>query len=138
MALRPGPVLYGLLFAVALPVLLVLWARGAAPDVGLPSLHAPVPGWIAAASGLALVVAAMLDLWRRGGGLPMNAFPPPRLVTGGAYAVVGHPIYVGFAIAVAGVAVATGSAWNCQVRRMAAQLASNIRVQVRNARNFNG
>ncbi len=110
MALRPGPVLYGLLFAVALPVLLVLWARGAAPDVGLPSLHAPVPGWIAAASGLALVVAAMLDLWRRGGGLPMNAFPPPRLVTGGAYAVVGHPIYVGFAIAVAGVAVATGSA----------------------------
>ena len=110
MALRPGPVLYGLLFAVALPVLLVLWARGASPDVHLPALHAPLPGWIAAASGLVLVAAAMLDLWRRGGGLPMNAYPPPRLVTGGAYAVVGHPIYVGFAIAVAGVAVATGSA----------------------------
>ena len=110
MALRPGPVLYGLLFAVVLPVLLVLWARGAAPEVHLPALHAPLPGWIAAASGLALVASAMLDLWRRGGGLPMNAFPPPRLVTGGAYAVVGHPIYVGFALAVAGVAVATGSA----------------------------
>jgi protein-S-isoprenylcysteine O-methyltransferase Ste14 len=108
--MRPGPVLYGLLFAAALPMLLVLWAHGAAADVHLPAVHAPLAGWIAAGSGLAIVAAAMLDLWRRGGGLPMNAYPPPRLVTGGAYAVVGHPIYVGFVLAVAGVSMATGSA----------------------------
>ncbi len=110
MAVRTGPVLYGALFTVALPALLVLWARGAAPVVGIPAVHAPVAGAVAALSGLLLVASAMLDLWRRGGGLPMNAFPPPRLVEGGAYAVVGHPIYVGFTLAVAGVAVATGSA----------------------------
>jgi protein-S-isoprenylcysteine O-methyltransferase Ste14 len=110
MAVKPGPVLYGLLFLVVLPLLLVLWARGAAPSVHLPTVHAPLVGWIAVASGLALVAAAMLDLWSRGGGLPMNAYPPPRLVTGGAYAVVGHPIYVGFVLAVAGVSAATGSA----------------------------
>jgi protein-S-isoprenylcysteine O-methyltransferase Ste14 len=107
---RPGPVLYGLLFAVALPALLVLLARGASPRVHLPAVHLPAAGWIATAAGLLLVGAAMLDLWRRGGGLPMNAYPPPRLVTGGAYAVVEHPIYVGFTLAVAGIAVATGSA----------------------------
>jgi protein-S-isoprenylcysteine O-methyltransferase Ste14 len=105
-----GPVLYALLFTAALPALLVLWARGAAPVIHLPAVHAPVAGALAAAGGLALVAAAMADLWRRGGGLPMNAYPPPRLVEGGAYAVVGHPIYVGFTLAVAGVAVATGSA----------------------------
>jgi hypothetical protein len=91
-------------------VLLVLWARGASGVVDLPAVHAPVAGALAAAGGLFLVLSAMLDLWRRGGGLPMNAYPPPRLVTTGAYAVVGHPIYVGFTLTVAGVAVATGSA----------------------------
>jgi protein-S-isoprenylcysteine O-methyltransferase Ste14 len=108
--LRLGPLLYGLLFAVVLPALLVAWARAAAPLVGLPAIHAPRAGALVAASGLVLVAAAMRDLWRLGGGLPMNAYPPPRLVVGGAYAVVGHPIYVGFTLAVAGCAVATGSA----------------------------
>ena len=51
-----------------------------------------------------------LALWRRGGGLPMNAFPPPRFVSGGIYALVPHPIYGGFVLACAGVAVYTGSA----------------------------
>lgn len=119
-----GPVLYGLLFVVVLPALLVLWARGAAPVIRAPALHAPVAGAVVAAGGLALVLAAMADLWRRGGGLPMNAYPPPRLVTGGAYGVVGHPIYVGFGFAVAGVALATGSAAGLWLVAPAVALAS--------------
>ncbi len=61
-------------------------------------------------AGVLIVLAGMLALWRRGGGLPMNAFPPPRFVSGGIYALVPHPIYGGFVLICAGVAVFTGSA----------------------------
>jgi S1-C subfamily serine protease len=37
--------------------------------------------------------------------MPMNAFPPFRYVASGAYAVVAHPIYVGWTMACAGVAL---------------------------------
>ena len=47
---RLGKILYGSLFAVVLPALLVLWARAAAPNVGLPA------------------VALAARLGRRGGG----------------------------------------------------------------------
>jgi membrane-associated phospholipid phosphatase len=40
----------------------------------------------------------------------MNAFPPPRYVTGGVYAWLAHPIYVGFCALVAGVAILARSA----------------------------
>jgi membrane-associated phospholipid phosphatase len=57
-----------------------------------------------------MILAAMLSLWRDGGGLPMNAFPPPRFVDRNIYGVVPHPIYAGFVIACAGVAIFCGSA----------------------------
>ncbi len=56
------------------------------------------------------MLSAMVSLWRYGGGLPMNAFPPPRLVERGAYGVVPHPIYGGFVMACAGTAIWSGSA----------------------------
>jgi hypothetical protein len=62
------------------------------------------------AAGAALTVAAMAALWWRGGGLPMNAFPPQRFVATGAYRWFRHPIYVGFVAACAGVAIVSGSA----------------------------
>jgi membrane-associated phospholipid phosphatase len=40
----------------------------------------------------------------------MNAFPPPRLATGGVYALVPHPIYCGFIAVCAGLGVLFGSA----------------------------
>jgi prolipoprotein diacylglyceryltransferase len=52
---------------------------------------------------------AMATLWFRGGGLPMNAFPPPRFVSSGLYSLVPHPIYGGFVLACAGVSIMTGS-----------------------------
>ena len=58
------------------------------------------------ALGVAVLLAGMLSLWRYGGGLPMNAFPPARFVERGIYGLVPHPIYGGFVIACAGVAIA--------------------------------
>lgn len=40
----------------------------------------------------------------------MNAFPPPRFVETGIYGIVPHPIYGGFVIACAGIAILSGSA----------------------------
>ncbi len=99
---------YGTLFAVVLPVLLVLWTR--AVPLPLPAFHVPGIGLPLAIAGLALMAAGIIALWRRGGGLPMNAFPPPRLVSTGIYRIVPHPIYVGFVVVCAGCALLFGSA----------------------------
>lgn len=106
-----GKILYGSAFCVGVPLLLAWWAmRLDAYPATLPVLHFPLGGLALLALGGALMLWAMVDLWRRGGGLPMNAFPPPRLVTSGAYAGVPHPIYFGFGLAVPGAALMTGSA----------------------------
>lgn len=101
---------YAVLFCVVLPTALVLWARQLDQVAGLPAIQPFWWGWVLAAAGVVLMAWAMLALKVRGGGLPMNAFPPARLVTTGLYAVVGHPIYVGFVLLVAGVAACVGSA----------------------------
>jgi prolipoprotein diacylglyceryltransferase len=67
----------------------------------MPTLPAPVerwPGFVLVAAGAVLMLRAMGELWRIGGGLPMNAFPPRRLVTEGLYGWLPHPIYLGFAL----------------------------------------
>lgn len=101
--------LYGVLFVAVLPAGLVLWAAGAERLVHLPVLHAPVAGTFVAVVGVAAMLSGMLALWRHGGGLPMNAFPPPRFVRRGVYALLPHPIYFGFTVVCAGCAVCFGS-----------------------------
>ena len=110
-AARPlaGPIAYGGLFALLLPTLLVLWARASEQGVNLPALHWPAVGLVLAAAGIALILAGWAALWFRGGGLPMNAFPPQRFVASGVYGFVAHPIYLGFCLACLGCAIATGS-----------------------------
>ena len=93
---------------LVVPAALALWAP---PGAGhAPAIHDLRAGAVIAAAGLLTIMGGMLALWRRGGGLPMNAFPPPRFVSSGIYGLVPHPIYGGFVLACAGVAVATGSA----------------------------
>lgn len=99
---------YGALFVVALPALLVAVAVRAGVPAAVP--RTPTVGVPVAVVGALLLGLGVVGLVRRGGGLPMNAFPPPRLVTTGAFAVVGHPIYVGFCLGVAGVSLTVGSA----------------------------
>lgn len=105
-----GKVLYAVLFVVALPLAMVAWGRSSATWVHAPVPHLPLAGGVIAALGLMLALAGAWALWRRGGGLPMNAFPPPRLVTEGVYAWVTHPIYLGFCGVALGVSLAVGSA----------------------------
>lgn len=105
-----GRVLYGLLFVVAVPVALTFWAARLSPVVPLRVPPVPGLGVAAAALGLALLVTGIADLIRRGRGLPMNAFPPRLFVRTGIYRWIRNPIYVGFGLAVAGVALARGSA----------------------------
>ena len=98
------------MFVVVIPVALALWAHMTAGLFHAPIIHHRIYGAVAIATGLLIMLEGMLALWQRGGGLPMNAFPPQRFVSGGMYALVPHPIYGGFVVACAGVAVFTGSA----------------------------
>jgi protein-S-isoprenylcysteine O-methyltransferase Ste14 len=105
-----GKVLYALLFVAVFPAMLIAWARATESLVSLPALHSKPIGVAIIWAGALFVFAGWVALWRHGGGLPMNAFPPPRLVTRGVYALVAHPIYVGFVAICFGVSIATGSA----------------------------
>jgi protein-S-isoprenylcysteine O-methyltransferase Ste14 len=102
--------LYGALFVAVLPLVLVLWAHGTRDAIHLEALQSPVWGTVLAALGVAVTLLGMVSLWRFGGGLPMNAFPPAHFVTNGIYSLVPHPIYGGFVIVCAGVAILFGSA----------------------------
>lgn len=108
-----GKVAYGAAFCVVLPVLLVGWARATEAWVRIPvpfhGAMATAVGTSCALLGIALVVFGMLDLFRRGGGLPMNAFPPQRLVTTGIYRWLSQPIYVGAVLVAGGLSIMFGS-----------------------------
>ncbi len=101
---------YATLFCVVLPAGLVLWSHATNDVVGLPAYGNGPLGLALALVGLALFGCGVVALWRRGGGLPMNAFPPPRLVTSGIYRLIPHPIYTGFCLAGFGAAMAVQSA----------------------------
>lgn len=103
-------VLYGCFFVVVLPVTLAMWARGTSGVVQMDAVHSQLLGAAMAIVGAGTIAAGMLSLWVRGGGLPMNAFPPPRFVSSGPYSLVPHPIYGGFVLLCAGVAILRGSA----------------------------
>jgi prolipoprotein diacylglyceryltransferase/membrane-associated phospholipid phosphatase/protein-S-isoprenylcysteine O-methyltransferase Ste14 len=107
---RIARVLYGLLFVAAIPICLVLWAARTDDFVRLPPLHSPPAGAALVAAGAALMLLGVRALIVHGGGLPMNAFPPPRYVKRDIYRYVSHPIYAGFTAAAAGAAIAAGSA----------------------------
>lgn len=99
--------LYGALFCVIIPCWLVLWAyltRDAIP-VSLEGSGIQKFGGCITVVGLALQILAMKQLWQRGKGLPMNAFPPQHYVTSGVYQYLRHPIYVGFVLTCAGVSL---------------------------------
>lgn len=107
---RAGPVLYGAVFVVVLPALLFAWERALAREVPWTLPASPWPGGLLSAAGLALALAGMYALRVHGEGLPMNAYPPRRFVTRGAYALVAHPIYAGTFVFALGLSLATGSA----------------------------
>ena len=108
--MNAGKILYGALFIIALPVLLALWAVSAQANIHMPVYGSALAGWAFSAAGLGMMLAGMFELWRFGGGLPMNAFPPPRLVLRGTFRWLPHPIYTGCICVCLGVSMALRSA----------------------------
>jgi protein-S-isoprenylcysteine O-methyltransferase Ste14 len=103
-------ILYAALFAVLIPVGLAIWAHQLAPNVPLAAVHSIWGGAIIVVAGGGLMLAGMIQLIVSGHGLPMNAFPPLRFVRSGIFRWIRNPIYIGFSLAVAGAAIAEGSA----------------------------
>jgi protein-S-isoprenylcysteine O-methyltransferase Ste14 len=102
-------VAYGAVFVAVVPAALVLWAVATRAVVPLPAVQSTVAGGGVAALGLVLMAWGVRDLIARGGGLPMNAFPPPRFVRTGIFRWIRSPIYIGFGLACAGASIAAGS-----------------------------
>ncbi len=121
-------ILYGSVFVVLLPAALALWAHGTRNVIQLPALHSALWGAVLVATGVAVMSVGMIALWIRGGGLPMNAFPPPRFVANGIYGLVPHPIYGGFVIGCAGVSILVGSASGLWLMTPSVALASSALV----------
>ncbi|MGA7161478.1 MAG: prolipoprotein diacylglyceryl transferase family protein [Bacteroidota bacterium] len=104
-----GKFLYGFIFVVVLPLLLFEWARLTEDVVHVPAAGCFSLGVAIALVGFAVMIAGAITLSRVGGGLPMNAYPPPRYVTTGIYKLLPHPIYVGFSLSCIGVSMACRS-----------------------------
>ncbi len=101
-----GKILYAVLFCITLPALIVWGAWVLEPVITLPLPRLPLwCGAAAASAGGVLMLAGMLALLRQGGGLPMNGFPPVRLVSDGIYALLPHPIYCGSVLLCGGVSL---------------------------------
>lgn len=100
---------YGVFFAVLVPMGLVAWAKATSNIIRWPRIHSLPLGIALCALGATLLVSGWIALWTHGGGLPMNISPPPRYVARGIYSLMPHPIYSGFSLLCAGVAISTGS-----------------------------
>ena len=93
-----GKVLYGLLFAVLIPIILIFWAKHTHDVVTLPLPDKLLFGWIPLITGVIFICSGIWSLWHSGKGLPMNAFPPEKFVKNGLYVFTRHPIYLGAAL----------------------------------------
>lgn len=100
--------LYGALFVVLLPCFLVLFAANV--EIPLTLERFPSVGAALAGFGTVVMLWGMFDIRTRGNGLPMNAFPPEKLVVDGIYGWIPHPIYTGFVLICLGVSLFSGSA----------------------------
>ncbi|MFI5178719.1 MAG: prolipoprotein diacylglyceryl transferase family protein [Vicinamibacterales bacterium] len=102
--------LYGATFVAGVPILLMWWARATEAVVPLRTIQSMPVGVTLIIAGALLMAAGARALIVLGHGLPMNAFPPSRFVREGVYRWVRNPMYLGFGLACAGMALATGSA----------------------------
>jgi prolipoprotein diacylglyceryltransferase/protein-S-isoprenylcysteine O-methyltransferase Ste14 len=105
-----GKCLYGTAFLLLFPIALIAWAGATADLVHIRAVVSPTIGFAIGSAGALLLILGMVNLWVYGGGLPMNAYPPPRYVAQGVFRLLPHPIYTGFATLCAGVSIAAGSA----------------------------
>lgn len=90
------------------PAFVVLWLYFIPRWLGGPGVFdAPQRwyGWILVALGMAIDIACVANFAWRGLGTPFPLDPPRRLVSTGPYRWVRNPMYVGFGIAMLGMAL---------------------------------
>ena len=104
-----GKVLYGALFIIILPVLLILWSIRAEDALSLPPWGNPGFGLLMCTIGLGMMITGMVNLWHKGKGMPMSPYPPIEFVTTGIYRYLSHPIYIGVCLLTIGLSVYTAS-----------------------------
>jgi protein-S-isoprenylcysteine O-methyltransferase Ste14/prolipoprotein diacylglyceryltransferase len=107
--------LYILIFWLFLPVfLLIIGLRlDMLAPVSMPaSAASTIFGWSLVVCGFSLLAASMSQLWFQGRGLPISHLPPSQFVASGIYTYFRHPIYLGFNVAFAGLAVLIASFWS--------------------------
>ena len=102
---------YIIIFWILLPAL--LWTLGQRFDRWL---SLPVPNQVVRMLGIAgaafagvPLLKSMVSLWTFGRGLPISHLPPTRLVQGGSYSRVRHPIYLFFLLTWLSATIALGS-----------------------------
>ena len=100
-----GIVLYGSVFVLLLPAMLLCWAFVLDQFIVWPVPSLPILAAVNIILGLVCLLKGMLDLTRFGHGLPMNAYPPQTFVTQGMYAWFSHPMYLGAVLLSAGTAL---------------------------------
>lgn len=99
---------YVAVFWVALPLLLIALGRFLDISFKLGFAHSAW-GWALLLFGLAFLAWSALWLRIRGHGLPISALPPTKLVATGPYGFVRHPMYLGYNVALIGLALVLGS-----------------------------
>lgn len=87
--------IYALIFCAVLPIVFLFWASKTESMIQLSVPDFPILAIGLSIIGAIMIIGAMLNLWFKGKGLPMNAFPPQNYVSSGLYALFHHPIYVG-------------------------------------------
>jgi protein-S-isoprenylcysteine O-methyltransferase Ste14 len=105
-----GKILYGSLFIIIIPIVLVFWAKLTEPIITYNAIKNQSLGLVISMIGGILLIWGMLALMKFGKGLPMNAYPPKYFVKKGPYRWFRHPIYVGFGVLLFGIAITIGSA----------------------------
>ncbi len=103
-------VLYGLMFTVIIPVILIVWAKFTRNIVTIRLPVNLLPGYILLITGAIFVCSGIWNLWRSDNRLPVNAFPPKRFVKNGIYDFTRQPIYSGAALISFGLSAVTRSA----------------------------
>jgi membrane-associated phospholipid phosphatase len=103
-------VLYGLLFAVIIPVILIVWAKFTRNFVTISLPVNLLPGYILLITGAIFVCSSIWNLLRQDNRLSVNNFPPKRFVKNGIYDFVGNPVCSGAALISFGLSAVTRSA----------------------------
>jgi len=103
-------VLYVLMFAVIIPIILIVWAKFTRNIV---TLRLPVnlfPGYMLLITGAIFACSGIWNLWRSDNRLPVNTVPPKRFVKNGIYDFTRQPICFGAALISFGLSAVTRSA----------------------------